>query len=222
MRSLARALSSSRRAPPMQAVEAVLGDGVEQRHGLQPVAGAVETRDRRRARVDRRPARTPTTRRSPSSADAPVAELEHLGEVVAGVDVDDGERERPGPERLLGQAQQHDGVLAAGEQQRRALELAGDLAQHVDGVGLERRQLGAVGGARSRVSGGRRGHGAGAVGVPGVKSCGIGVRARVARWVWASHRCRPHSVLVLPAQRPARASSPSATARVQGQQPTEG
>ena len=31
--------------------------------------------------------------------------------------------------------------------------------------------------------------------------------------------CRPHSVLAVPLQRPARSSSPNITARVQGQQP---
>ncbi|AWK11872.1 hypothetical protein DDQ41_26415 [Streptomyces spongiicola] len=33
--------------------------------------------------------------------------------------------------------------------------------------------------------------------------------------------CSPHSVLARPAQRPARASSPARTRRVQGAQPTE-
>ena len=47
-----------------------------------------------------------------------------------------------GPERLLGQPQQHDRVLAAAEEQDRALELGGDLAHHVDGLGLERLELG--------------------------------------------------------------------------------
>ena len=45
------------------------------------------------------------------------------------------------PERLLGQPQQHDRVLAAAEQQHRPLELGGDLAHHVDGLVLERVQL---------------------------------------------------------------------------------
>ena len=73
--------------------------------------------------------------------DAPVAVLDDLGEVVAGVDVHQREREAAGPERLLGQAQQHDRVLAAGEQQHRALELRGDLAHDVDRLGLEGAQV---------------------------------------------------------------------------------
>jgi hypothetical protein len=56
---------------------------------------------------------------------------------VAGVDVHDGERERPGPERLLGEAQQNDGVLAPAEQEHGALELGGHFAHDEDGVRLE-------------------------------------------------------------------------------------
>ena len=61
----------------------------------------------------------------------------HLGEVVPGVHVHHRERDRRRPERLLGQAQQHDRVLAAAEQQHGPLELGGDLADDVDRLGLE-------------------------------------------------------------------------------------
>ncbi len=40
--------------------------------------------------------------------------------------------------------------------------------------------------------------------------------------VLRGHRCRPHSVLSVPAQRPLRASSPSRTGCVHGQQPIDG
>ena len=73
--------------------------------------------------------------------DAAVAEVEHLGEVVAGVDVHDRERERRRAERLLGQPQQHDRVLAAGEQEHRTLELGRHLAHDVDGLGLQLLEL---------------------------------------------------------------------------------
>ena len=53
-----------------------------------------------------------------------------------------GNGKRAGPEGLLGQAQQHDRVLAAAEQQHGALELGGDLAHDVDGLGLEGLQVG--------------------------------------------------------------------------------
>ena len=99
--------------------EPVLLDRVEQDGGLDPVAGC---RPAPRARGPRRspPGREATISWTPSSADAPVAELEHLGEVVPGVDVHDRERDPRRAERLLGEPQHHDRVLAAGEQQHRA------------------------------------------------------------------------------------------------------
>ncbi|OQB89208.1 MAG: hypothetical protein BWX86_02514 [Verrucomicrobia bacterium ADurb.Bin122] len=57
--------------------------------------------------------------------------------MVARVDVEQRERKFGGPEGLFGEAQEADGVLAAGEEQRRALKLAGDFAQDVDGFGFE-------------------------------------------------------------------------------------
>jgi hypothetical protein len=125
-------------------VEAPVLDRVEQRHGLQPVARA--------ARLGGVPllARAPGADRlldlgddQPLAdlLDTAIAVLQHLGEVMARVDVQHGEREAPRPERLLGQPQQHDRVLAAGEQQHRALELGGDLAKDVDRLGLERMQV---------------------------------------------------------------------------------
>ena len=135
MRSLARERSSSRRAPPNAASKRALGQRVEQRHGLQPVA---------RRPVLERPAgvdRVLHARHDQLLAqlgDAAVAELEHLGEVVAGVDVQDRAGELRRPEGLLGQAQQHDRVLAAAEQQHRPLELRRDLAHDEDRLILER------------------------------------------------------------------------------------
>ena len=76
--------------------------------------------------------------------DAPVAVLDHLGEVVPRVDVHQREREAAGAERLLGQAQQHDRVLAAREQQHGPLELGGDLAHDVDRLRLELVEVGAL------------------------------------------------------------------------------
>ena len=118
-------------------VEAVRLDRVQQRRGLQPVA-----RGARPALLDHAPAVDRLLHRGDEQLlaqlrDAAVAELEHLREVVAGVDVQQREREAPGAERLLGQPQQHDRVLAAGEQQRRPLALGGDLAHDVDRLGLE-------------------------------------------------------------------------------------
>ena len=49
---------------------------------------------------------------------------------------------RAGRERLAGDVEHHDRVLAAREQQARALHLGGDLAEDVDALGLEGPQLG--------------------------------------------------------------------------------
>ena len=112
---------------------------------------------------------------------------------MAGVDVQQRERQRRGRERLERQVQHDDGVLAAGEQHHRPLELAGHLAEDVDRLGLEVVEVV----ERQRDVGRDR----------AVDESG--------------HVCSPHSVLARPDQRPARGSSPSATARVQGAQPME-
>jgi hypothetical protein len=63
---------------------------------------------------------------------APVAELDHLGEVVPRVDVHQRKRERGRAKRLLSQPQQHDRVLPTAEQQHRARQFGRHLAHHVD------------------------------------------------------------------------------------------
>ena len=67
-----------------------------------------------------------------------VAEFEHLGEVMPGVDVHDREGKACGAKRLLGQPQEHDRVLAAAEQEHWPLQLRGHLSEYVDRLGLER------------------------------------------------------------------------------------
>ncbi len=122
-------------------VEAVLADRVEQRDRLQPVARRVRPGLLDRAAGVDRVLHGGDDQPLAELLDAAVAELDHLGEVVAGVDVHDREREAARAERLLGEAQQHDRVLAAREQQHGPLELGGDLAHHVDRLGLELTQL---------------------------------------------------------------------------------
>jgi hypothetical protein len=86
-------------------VELPLAQGIQQRHGLQPVArrpvlvGA--------ARVDRvlHPRHDQLLA---ELGDSPIAKCQHLVEVVPGVDVQDRAREARRPERLLGQPQQDD------------------------------------------------------------------------------------------------------------------
>ena len=130
-------------SPAEHGVEAVLGDRLEQGGRLQPVAR------RPRTLLDDAPGGDGVGNRRDDEADAelgdpPVAELERLGEVVAGVDVHHRKGKAGGTESLLGETEQHDRVLAAAEQQHRALEFGGHLAHHVHRLGLERAQVGQV------------------------------------------------------------------------------
>ena len=122
-------------------VEPVLFDRVEQGGGLETVARRTLAQvlddpalvDRVLDRRDHQP--------GAELLHGGVAERDHLGEVVAGVDVHHRERQLRRPERLGGGVRHHDAVLAAREQQDRALELGRDLTQEVDRLGLEGRQV---------------------------------------------------------------------------------
>ena len=137
MRSFARARSSSRRAPPIAASKPVLLDRVEQRRRLQLVARGARAGLLDDAALVDRLLHARDDEPLAELGDAAVAVLDHLGEVVPGVDVHDRERELARAERLLGEPQQHDRVLAAREEQHGPLPLGGDLAHDVDRLGLE-------------------------------------------------------------------------------------
>jgi len=66
-----------------------------------------------------------------------VAEADHLLEFPGGVDVHERERRLAGREGLQGQVQHHGGILADGIEHHRVFELGRDLADDVDGFGLE-------------------------------------------------------------------------------------
>src|SRR5699024_7500933 len=132
-----------------------------------------------------------------------ITEAKDLGDVVTGVDVEEPEGDLRRPEGLRRQVEHGHGVLAAGEQQHGPVELGGDLTDDVDGLGFQ-----GVEGRRSRAGP--------VVDVWGVDAGVVDVSV-VDAHVWS-----PHSVLFVPAQRPARGSSPSATGRVQGWHPIEG
>ena len=83
-----------------------------------------------------------TISRSPSSATRRSRNSITSGKLWPVSTCSSGNGKRAGAERLLGQPQQHDRVLAAREQQRRALALGGDLAHDVDGLGLEVLEVG--------------------------------------------------------------------------------
>jgi len=119
----------------------VLGDRVEQGHALDPVArgarpalvfGAAEADRLLHARDQERLADLP---------EPPVAEVDHLGEVVPRVDVHHRERQPPGTEGLEREVQEHDGVLARREEQDGALPRGDDLAEDEDGLALERGEV---------------------------------------------------------------------------------
>ena len=156
-RSLARAFSSSRRAPPKTASKrcsAIASSSVTVCSRLRLARG----------RSPRPPGRGRSTSwtlatisRTPSSATRRSRILEDLGEVVAGVHVHDRKRDRRRRERLLGQREHDDRVLAAGEQQHGPLELGRDLAEDVDRLGLEHVELRErVVGAHAAAPAGRR------------------------------------------------------------------
>ena len=122
-------------------VEAVLLDRVEQRGGLQPVARRARPRVLDDAALVDRVLHRRDDEPGAELLDRGVAERDHLGEVVAGVDVHHRERQLGGPERLGRGVRHHDAVLAAREEQHRPLEFGRDLTQEVDRLGFERRQV---------------------------------------------------------------------------------
>ena len=148
---------------------------------------------------------------------AHVAEGDHFIEVVAGVDVQQRERELAGAEGFFRQPQQDDGILAAGEEQHRVGAFAGDFAQNVDGLRFQPVEMAARGQVREGASRRALGHG-------GVCSSGTHDQPAFERTRLPSGpTCRPHSFDsgCSHHQRPARTSSPATTGREHGAQPME-
>ena len=130
----------------------MLGDPVQQAGGLQPVTAGPAA-----GLLDHPAVIDGFLHRRHDQADAElgdtaVTEVEDLGEVVPGVHVHDRKRDARGREGPLRQGEHDDRVLAAGEQQHRPLELGGDLAHHVNRLGLKNVEL------REQVVGTRHGH----------------------------------------------------------------
>src|SRR5207248_675077 len=96
-------------------VEPVLGDRVEQRDRLEPVARGARAGLLHHAALANRLLNRRDHQPLAEALDQLVAELDHLGEVVARVHMHQRERELGRPERLLGQPHEHERVLAAGE-----------------------------------------------------------------------------------------------------------
>ncbi len=153
----------------------MLGDPVQQCHGLQLVARGARPGLLDDAALVDRVLHAGHDQSLAELGHTAVAILDHLGEVVLGVDVHQREREGGRAEGLLGQAQQDDRVLAAAEQQHRTLEFGGHLAHHVDRLGLQRPQM-------AELWAGGDAHDQGST---------------ISTWM-------PHSVFSVPAQRPSR------------------
>ena len=109
-------------------IEAVFGQCIEQGDRLQPVAaGAWPCILHRAAGVDGSLHAGHHQSHAPLGHE-PIAILDDLGEVVAGVDVHHGEGQPCGSEGEHGEVQQDGAVLATAEQQHRVLALGGDFA----------------------------------------------------------------------------------------------
>jgi hypothetical protein len=76
-------------------------------------------------------------RSAPICFGVPVAEGDHLGKLVAGVDVQQREGNLARVEGLLREAQHDGGILADGVEHHRAGELGDGLAQDEDAFGFE-------------------------------------------------------------------------------------
>jgi hypothetical protein len=114
-------------------VEAVFGDGFQQRHGLCGIARiGLRIAQAHGAALDRVFDRA-DDQAFAQFGHALVAEGDDFREVVAGVDVHQREGEFAGTEGLFGDAQQDDRVLAAREQQGRVAAFGRDFAHDVDG-----------------------------------------------------------------------------------------
>ena len=141
MRSFARERSSSRRAPPMAASKLPACSASSSDLVLSsPQQRCVPTLN---GWVPSAIASSFVWTIEPR-ADGPrhlVAELDHLAELVGGIDVEQRKRDRARVERLLCQAEQDRRVLADGVEHHRPFEFGDDLAEDVDALGLQRPQV---------------------------------------------------------------------------------
>ena len=144
---------------------------------------------------------------------ARVTEIDHLAEVVAGVDMHQRKRKTARAKGLFGQAQQHDRILAAREQQHRPFALGGDLAQDEDGFRFQPVQVAALNHGRHWVFPESWFSNSWPASVADGRDGDDPVARMQAAFLESedSHH-----------QRPARRSSPGRKARVQGSQPMDG
>ena len=127
--------------PTDAGIKLMFFDGVDKRGGLEAVATRVGPRflldfSRVDGRLD-----ASDEEAGAKSFDQAVSELESLGKVVAGVDVDEWHGDAPWGKRLGRKVGDHDAVLASRKQDGRSVKLGRDFAQHVDGLGFEFGQM---------------------------------------------------------------------------------
>ena len=72
---------------------------------------------------------------------APVAEFDQLRKLVARLNVEERHRQVARAERFFREAQEADGILAAGKEQRRALKFPGDFTHDVNRLGFQILQM---------------------------------------------------------------------------------
>jgi hypothetical protein len=139
-RSFARALFVAAGAAE-RGVEPSRGQRVEQRLRLEEAAAPLRP-ERKRLRAVRN--RLPVgvhDQPGPDCGGVPVAERDHLAELVRRVDVEQGKRDGRRVERLLCEAQHDRRVLADRIEHDRALELGHDLPDDVEALGLEQPEV---------------------------------------------------------------------------------
>ena len=108
------------------------GDGIEQGRGLQAVARGHRTRIGDAPLIDG-VLHLRHDEPGPFGLHLGVAVREYLVEIVARVDVQNGEGDPAGLECFCGQVQEDGGVLAAAEEEHGPLGLGGHLADDEDG-----------------------------------------------------------------------------------------
>ena len=136
----ARPLLVAPRAAERRVVAAGL-ERVEQRLGLEQAAAARRAQDERLRAFGDRFLVGVHDQPHAHLFGVPVAEVDHLLELVGRVDVEQREGNRPRVERLLREPQQHRGVLADRVEHHRPLELGDHFPEDVHAFRLEHAQV---------------------------------------------------------------------------------
>ncbi len=122
-------------------VEVARAESVEQGARLQQAAALLSSQaERAGAVVDGLPIGVDDQPDADFRAES-VAELDHLLELVSGVDVQQGKRDRAGVKGLLRQTHHHRRILADGIEHHRPLEFGSHFTQDVNALGFQGAQV---------------------------------------------------------------------------------